>query len=219
MLCIPAVDGAPVTINAPDPAGDYVVRYRSRQGRSLGRDSFEVFEILATLEGPTTAAPGEEITVVWTGPDATQDFLSIAAREEDSEQYRRFAPTTNGNPTVLTAPLTPGDYEIRYVRGSDGEILSRQPLAVVVVEVELDVPRVVEAGTRFEVAWTGTAGEGDFITVAQVRSGPKNHLDWAYTALGSPVTLAAPFEAGRYVVRYISGTTNRVVTHRQIEVR
>jgi Ca-activated chloride channel family protein len=219
VLCIPAIGGGPVTINAPDPAGEYVVRYRSRRGRSLARDSVEVFEILATLQGPTTAAPGEEINVTWTGPDATQDFLSIAAEDEGSEQYLRFAPTTNGNPAILNAPITPGDYEIRYVRGADGEVLARQHLAVVVVQISLDVPRVVEAGTRFEVAWSGTAGEGDFITVARPRSGPKNHLDWSYTDLGSPVTLAAPFRAGNYVVRYVSGATKKVKARQPIEVR
>jgi Ca-activated chloride channel family protein len=219
VLCIPAVGDGPATINAPEPAGDYVVRYRSRQGRSLARDRFEAYEILATLQGPTTAAPGEVINVTWTGPDAAQDFLSIAAYDEGGEQYRRFAPTTNGNPAVLTAPIKPGDYEIRYVRGADEEILARQPLAVLVAEVGLDVPSVVEAGTRFEVAWSGTAGEGDFITVARAHSGPKKHLDWTYTDLGSPVTLAAPFEAGKYVVRYVSGTTNKIVARQPIEVR
>jgi Ca-activated chloride channel family protein len=219
VLCIPAIGGRPVTIKAPDLAGEYVVRYRSRQGRSLARDEFETFEILATLEGPTTAAPGQDISVAWTGPDATQDFLSIAALDEDGEQYQRFAPTTNGNPAVLTTPIAPGDYEIRYVRGADGEILARTPLAVAVVEVILDIPRVVEAGTRFEVAWSGTAGKGDFITVAHPHSEPKDHLDWSYTDLGSPVTLAAPFEAGKYVVRYVSGTTNEIMAHQPIKVR
>jgi hypothetical protein len=78
----------------------------------------------------------------------------------------------------------------------DGEVLAREALSVVAAEITLDVPPVVEAGTRFEVAWSGTAGEGDFIAIARVRSDPKKHLDWSYTDLGSPVTLAAPFDAG-----------------------
>ena len=220
VLCILAIGGGPVTVNAPDLAGDYVVRYRSRRGRSVARASLEVFEILATLEGPTMAVPGEDISVGWTGPDAAQDFLSIATHDELDEQYRSFSPTTSGNPVILTTPITPGDYEIRYVRAADGEVLARQTLAVVAVEVTLEVPRVVEAGTRFEVTWSGaSSGKGDFITVAHARSGPKKHLDWSYTDLGSPVTLAAPFEAGKYVVRYVSGTNNEILDRRPIEVR
>jgi Ca-activated chloride channel family protein len=219
VLCIPAIGDGPVTVDAPGPAGDYVVRFRSRRGLSLARAGLEVFEILATLEAPETAAPGEDLLVGWTGPEAAQDFLSIAALEELSDQYRSFSPTTRGNPAVLTAPHTPGDYEIRYVRAADGEVLARQPLEIAVVEIALEVERVVEAGTRFEVRWSGTAGEGDFISVADQRSGPKNHLDWSYTDLGSPVTLAAPFEPGKYVVRYVSGTSNTIVARRSIEVR
>jgi Ca-activated chloride channel family protein len=219
VLCIPAFHGGPVTINAPDLAGDYVVRYRSRRGRSLARSSLEIFKILATLEGPPTAAPGEYIDVSWTGPNAAQDFLSIATHDESDEEYLRFAPTTNGNPAVLTAPNVPGDYEIRYVRAADGEVLARHSLAVVVEQVTLDVPRVVEAGTRFEVAWSGTTGEGDFIAVARPRSGRGKHLDWSYTDLGSPMTLAAPFEAGKYVVRYVSGKSNKILARQPIEVR
>ena len=219
VLCIPAVHGGPVTLNAPDLAGNYVVRYRSRRGRSLARSSLEIFEILATLEGPKTAAPGEDVKVAWTGPDQAQDFLSIATPDEKSEEYLRLVPTTNGSPVVLTAPIVPGDYEIRYVRAADGEILARHSLAVVAEQITLEVPSVVEAGTRFEVAWSGTTGKGDFITVGGTRSARMKHLDWSYTDLGSPVTLAAPFEPGKYVVRYVSGTTNKIIARQQIEVR
>jgi Ca-activated chloride channel family protein len=219
VLCIPAFGGGPITVNAPGPAGNYAVRYKSSRGQSVARASLEVFEILATLEGPVKAAPGEEIDVDWTGPDAAQDFLSLAALGEADDEYRSFSPTAIGSPAVLTAPDTVGDYEIRYVRASDGEVLARHPLAVAAVEIALEVPRVVEAGTRFEVAWSGTAGVGDFIAVAHHRSGPKNYLDWSYTDLGSPVTLAAPFEPGMYVVRYVSGKNNEIVARRSIEVR
>ena len=219
VLCVPAFGGGPMTINAPGPAGDYAVRYKSSRGQTVARASLEVFEILATLEGPVKAAPGEDIDVDWTGPDAALDFLSLAALGEPDDQYRSFSPTTTGSPAVLTVPNTVGDYEIRYVRASDGKVLARHPLAVVAVEISLEVPSVVEAGTRFEVAWSGTAGVGDFIAVAHHHSGPKNYLDWSYTDLGSPVTLAAPFEPGIYVVRYVSGTSNEIVARRSIEVR
>jgi Ca-activated chloride channel family protein len=219
VLCIPAIGDGPATVDAPDLAGDYVVRYRSSRGQSLARASLDVFEILATLEGPTEAAPGQSLSIDWTGPDAPQDFLSIAASGDGDDQYRSFTPTTSGNPAVLNAPITPGNYEVRYVRAEDGEVLARLPLVILAVEVTLEVPKVVEAGTRFEVAWKGTAGEGDFVAVAHRGSGPKQHLDWSYTDLGSPVTLAAPFEAGQYVVRYISGTSQEIVARRPIEVR
>jgi Ca-activated chloride channel family protein len=219
VLCIPVSGAGPVTVSAPDLAGDYVVRYRSRVGQSLARSPLEIFEILATIEAPTNAGPGEKVTAIWTGPAEGQDFLSIAAPDEPNEHYRSFSPTRNGSPAELIAPISPGEYEIRYVRAADGEILARHSLEIVKVDVRLVVPPAVEAGTRFEVAWEGTAGEGDFVTIAHPRSGPERHLDWSYTDLGSPVTLAAPFEAGTYIVRYVSGTTDGIVARRKIQVR
>jgi Ca-activated chloride channel family protein len=219
VLCVLAVGGEPVEATAPAIAGDYVVRYFSRTGRTLARSNLEVFEVLATLEGPTEIAPGENFTVSWMGPDATHDYVSIADVGDSDEHYVTFSPTSNGNPAHLTAPKTAGAYELRYVRAMDGEVLAREALSVVAAEITLDVPPVVEAGTRFEVAWSGTAGEGDFIAIARVRSDPKKHLDWSYTDLGSPVTLAAPFDAGRYLVRYVSGGSQKIVARASIEVR
>jgi Ca-activated chloride channel family protein len=219
MVCIPTGSGGPANITAPAIPGDYVVRYLSRRGRSLDRANLEVFEILATLDGPAEVAPGEEFTVRWTGPDADQDFVSVAVVGENDDRYRDFSLTENGNPVRFSAPKMAGDYELRYVRAADGEVLAREPIAVVAIPITLDVPAVVEAGTRFEVSWSGSAGRGDFIAVAPVRSGPKKHFDWAYTSLGSPVSLAAPFQAGRYVVRYVSGESNQIVARRALEVR
>jgi len=218
-LCVLAVGGGPVNVTAPAVAGDYIVRYFSRTGRTLARSNLEVFEVLATLEGPTEIAPGENFTVSWMGPDATQDYVSIADVGDSDEHYLTFSPTSSGNPAHLTAPKTAGAYELRYVRAVDGEVLAREALSVVTAEISLDVPPVVEAGTRFEVAWSGTSGEGDFIAIARVRSDPKKHLDWSFTDLGSPVTLAAPFDAGRYLVRYVSGGSQTIVARASIKVR
>jgi Ca-activated chloride channel family protein len=219
LFCAPAAGGGSVSVMAPDVAGDYVIRYCSLHGRVLAGVDLEVFEILATLDGPAELTPGETFSVNWTGPDGDQDFLSIAAVGDVDDQYRSFAPSAAGNPARLTAPRDPGDYELRYVRATDGEVLARSQVVVKTIGVVLEVPPDVEAGTRFEVGWSGTPGPGDFIAVAKPRWGPKRHLDWSYTDFGSPVSLAAPFETGRYEVRYISGETSRITDRIEIEVR
>jgi len=218
-LCVPVTGIGPITVTAPAVAGNYAVRYLSRRGRVLARTGIGVFEILATLGGPSEIGPGEEFNVHWTGPDEEQDFLSIAAADQDDRTYRSFALTADGSPALLTAPKAPGSYELRYVRASDGEVLARHQLSVVAEEISLEAPAIVEAGTRFEVKWTGTAGEGDFLAVASAGSGAKKPFDWTYANLGSPVTLAAPFEPGQYVVRYVSGATRKVVARKTIRVR
>jgi hypothetical protein len=219
ILCAPVAGREEFAVTAPAVAGEYVIRYLTGQGRMLARSNLDVFEILATLEGPSEVGPGAEFTVAWTGPGTEQDFLSIAAAGDVDEQYVSFAPTADGNPTLLRAPRALGDYEVRYVRGTDGEVLARHRLVVATVEITLHVPDVVGAGTRFEVEWTGTAEDGDFIAVASPGSGVKNHLDWSFTNLGSPLTLAAPFEPGRYIVRYVSGTERKVIARAPLQVR
>jgi Ca-activated chloride channel family protein len=174
---------------------------------------------LATLDAPGEVAAGGEITISWTGPEEQQDYLSLAVAGAADDQYLSWAPAIDGNPTRLAVPINAGPYEIRYVRGEDGEVLARQPLEVVAVEITIEVPSVVTAGTRFEVIWTGTAGDGDFIAVARPRTNARNFLDWASTGFGSPVTLAAPFESGSYVVRYISGASKEIITRQRINVR
>jgi Ca-activated chloride channel family protein len=219
VFCSPAVGEGAVSLSAPVLAGDYVIRYLSRRGRVLAGVDLEVFEILATLDGPTEVAPGESFGVVWTGPDEDQDFLSIAAVGAGNDQYKSFSPSSGGSPARLTAPKDPGDYELRYVRATDGEVLARAQFAVKAVGIDLEVPPVVDAGTRFEAAWRGTPGAGDFVAIARLPWGPNRHLDWSFTDLGSPVSLAAPFDAGSYEVRYFSGETGRIIDRVKIEVR
>jgi Ca-activated chloride channel family protein len=219
LLCVPVAGRAGVAMAAPPVAGEYVIRYLTRRGRLLARHGLEVFEVLATLEGPSEIGPGAEFTVAWTGPDAEHDFLSVAAPADASDAYRSFVPLGAGNTALLRAPDKLGNYEVRYVRGADGQVLARQQLVVVSEEISIRAPAVVEAGTRFEVEWTGTPGTGDFVAVAKPESGPKQHMDWSFTTLGSPLTLAAPFEPGRYVVRYVSGADQKVIADRPLRVR
>ncbi len=200
-----------LTIMAPAEAGDYTITYRSARGRILDRRSLEVFEVLATLEGPASAAPAEEVTIAWTGPDAAQDFVAIAVPGSADDEYLRWVPTAEGNPALLRAPSEPGSYEVRYVRSIDGAVLARRELKVIETEITLRVRKSVAAGTRFRVRWTGTAREGDYLVVAEIGSNARDSLDFSFAASGGKLTLAAPFEPGLYEVRYISGSDHEIV--------
>ncbi len=122
-----------------------------------------------------------------------------------------WAPTTGGNPARLQAPPNPGSYEVRYIRSIDGVALARRGLEVAAVQIELNTPESVRAGTRFKVQWTGSARSGDFLAVAKIGSSTGDSLDFSFAAAGSPSTLAAPFEPGEYEVRYVSGSDLEVV--------
>jgi Ca-activated chloride channel homolog len=218
-VCILAASGGPVTLTAPMVPGEYQIRYVTGLGRALTRTNLEVYEVLATLKAPTELEPGEEFEVEWTGPNDSQDYLSISLPESEKENYIDWRPVASGNPLRLRAPQEPGEYELRYVRSSDGALLAREPLAVTATAISLRFPPLVEAGTRFDVEWSGTAGRGDLIAVAGEGSGHRQYLDWSYTSLGSPLSLAAPFKPGRFEVLYISGKDHEVVTRAPLKVK
>ncbi len=177
------------------------------------------FEVLATLESPAEVSAGEEVEVTWTGPDGPQDYLSIAEPGAENEAYLEWALTDEGNPLRLRAPRRTGDFELRYVRAEDGEVLARRQVTVVAEAVSLEAPPEVEVGSRFVVEWSGTPGGGDFIAIAKEDSAAGEHFDWSYTTAGRRLTLAAPFHPGRYEVRYVSGSEVEILARKPLMVR
>lgn len=204
---------------APPTTGNYVISYNSAHGRVLDRRDLEVFEVLATLDGPASAPAASLLSIVWTGPDDSHDFLSLARAGSADADYIDWAPTADGNPAQLRAPLETGLFELRYVRSSDAAVLARHPLEIVESAVELQVQKTVVAGTRFEVEWTGTARSRDFLAVAELGADARDHLDFSFASEGSPSTLAAPFEPGNYEVRFVAGSSFEIVAAVPLVVR
>jgi len=217
--CIPTTSGGPATLAAPIVPGAYDVRYISSLGKMLASSTLEVFEVLATIEGPAGIPAGEELEITWTGPNGPQDYLSIAEPGADNEDYLQWAPTSEGNPLRLHAPRRLGEFELRYVRAADGEVLARQRFSVVADAVSLQAPPEVEAGSRFVVEWSGTSGRGDFIAIAKESAAAGRHLDWSFTTAGRRLTLAAPVRPGRYEVRYVSGADVEILVRKPLLVQ
>ncbi len=66
-------------------------------------------------------------------------------------------------------------------------------------------PAEVEVGAAFEATWSGTAGQGDFISVDPAGAPEREYGAYVYASKGSPVSLRAPGTPGDYAVRYHSG--------------
>lgn len=216
--CLSAAGREQAEIAAPVIPGVYTVRYVTSVGTTLAHSDIEIFEILATISAPAEVAPQDEISVAWTGPGADQDFVAVARLDSPPLKYIHWAPVSGGNPVRLRTPYGVGDFELRYIRAADGTILARAPLRVATEQISMQVPQKVDAGTRFEVHWDGTPGENDVIAVAEIDSDDRTHLDWSYVSSGNPVTLAAPFEPGLYVVRYLGGENLTVRDRRRFRV-
>jgi Ca-activated chloride channel homolog len=57
------------------------------------------------------------------------------------------------------------------------------------------------------------------VTIVPAGADEGAYLDYRYLDSGSPATLTAPGEAGRYEVRYVFGNGDRTLASTPIEVR
>jgi Ca-activated chloride channel family protein len=117
------------------------------------------------------------------------------------------------------APVADGRYELVYFTGGEQEVLARVPITVTPFVGSVSAPDEVEAGTEFEVSWTGPDGPGDYISVL-----PAEATDWVngpyfYTSSGRTGTLLAPIDAGDYLVWYIAGQERALMVSQPIAIR
>ena len=171
-------------------------------------------EILAehvVLEVPSEVVSGRFFEVIWEGPCREADFISVSDPGSEGGTYLDLHFVEDGSPATLAAPANPGGYEVRYVDGRKGAILRQQDIVVTVPPIVIEAPTSVRAGERFEVRWIGPNAAGDFIAVAPEEGSARRHPDWVYTSIGSPATMAAPYQPGAFEIRYISGATKEVL--------
>jgi hypothetical protein len=118
---------------APARPGTYEIRYFSAaNGRPLARAPLVVSVPEVRLTAPAEVAAGARLDFSWEGPNAPNDLVFIARPTDPQNEYPlegRHA-TSRGASGVLTAPDTPGEYELRYFSYQNGAVLHRQPLRV-----------------------------------------------------------------------------------------
>ena len=211
--------GSPASLRVPVDVGDAEIRYVSGQGRQvLARRGLQVVAPEIRLEAPGSVLAGAPVEVVWTGPANRGDYITIVATGTPDGQYANHSETSRGSPLTLTAPIDPGDAEIRYMTGEGARVLGRRSLRVTAAEVSLSAPDEAVVGSSVTIAWKGPDNRGDYITVV-----PKDLPDGQYgnhneTVRGSPLTVAAPIDAGPAEIRYMSGQGARVLARRPLRL-
>ena len=225
---VSTADGSPVTLSAPPEPGAYEVRYVLGQGRRLlVSEPVSVVAAGAVIDAPTEVAAGEAFEVGWTGPDNEGDYVTIVpagvSRDAAFDIMWSRVSTGDGSPVTLQAPPEPGEYEVRYVLGQGRRMLESLPITVMPTTTQLVAPPEVDAGTTFEVEWTGPDNEGDYVTIvpAGVSRDAAFNIMWSRvsTRHGSPVTLKASDEPGDFEIRYVLGSGRRMLQSVPIRVR
>jgi len=172
----------------------------------------------ATLTAPASGPAGDTVSVVWHGPNGDGDYLTVVAPGAGPLDHLSYAWTADGTPLALRLPAQPGDYVIRYVLASAGQVLAEVPVSVTPQQQALTAPASAPIGATVMVEWQGGGHDDDYLDVALPDAGPGEYLSYAYVRDGNPVGLRLPVFPGRYLVRYITGQDSSVFASVAIEV-
>ncbi len=203
----------PVAIQVPSTAGDYVVRYHLAGAGYvvIASAPLKVTDVAATLKPTPTVGVGGDLTVEWTGPNQPSDFISIDESGSPDTAYGPYAYATQDSPAKIKAPDTPGDYVVRYHMAEGYRVIGSAPVKVVDEAVTLSGPEHAAAGSRVSIKWSGPGNHADFISIDPVGSDDRQYGAYAYAEMGAqaePVEIAAPDEAGDYLMRYHMGSSS-----------
>ncbi len=124
--------------DAPEATGLYEARYILEAGRAvLDSHVFEVLDARAALEAgvsisaPDRAAPGETVTVTWTGgSDGSDRRITLARADQAIFTWVEAQRIEDETEATFTLPAQPGFFEFRYLDVSAQEVLSRTPIEI-----------------------------------------------------------------------------------------
>ncbi|MCB1237869.1 MAG: hypothetical protein KDM91_22580, partial [Verrucomicrobiae bacterium] len=172
----------------------------------------------ATVKAPASVPAGSVFKVEWEGPGNPGDYLTIVAKGAEDRDYGNYGYTRKGSPLDLTATITPGPHEVRYVAGRSRTVLGRADIEVTPIEATLKAPAEVVAGSHFQVEWTGPANRGDFVTIVPRGAEEGDYGSYAYAANGNPSKIRALNDAGEAEVRYVTGQKARTLARAPIVI-
>jgi len=123
--------GSPLTLTAPIAEGDAELRYMTGQGdKVLQRIPLRVVAAKIELDAPATASAGSKVSVTWSGPSNTGDYITLVPQSLPDGQYASYANTDAGSPLTLVALKSAGLGEIRYMSGQGAKVLQRRAIII-----------------------------------------------------------------------------------------
>ena len=123
-----------------------------------------------------------------------------------------------GGGAATSSPSASPTPSVAPVEASASPSAQASPSPSVAVGTTLDAPASVKAGLPFEVAWTGTPGQGDYVTMVVMGVTQWTNEQRLYTTIPSPGRLVAPTKAGEYELWYVRGASDLATARRPITV-
>ena len=194
-------------LQLPAKAGDYELRVLAAASpyKTLARQSLRIEGSAASVKAPAGIKAGAEFEVTWSGPNNARDYITIG---DVAHKYLDYKYTSSGSPVKITAPVQPGEYEVRYILGQGDTVIATQKVTVGAVSASVTVPAQVAAGARLSVSWTGPANPRDYVTVVKAGAAEQTWGRYQYVSVGNPLPLIAPDAPGEYEARYLTAQGN-----------
>jgi Ca-activated chloride channel homolog len=92
------------------------------------------------------------------------------------------------------------------------------PIVLTAVAASVKVDGPIVPGGKFEVQWSGPAGQGDYIAIAPVGAPEGSQAAYASARGSSPARLRAPEKPGDYEIRYVIGQSKRTLASQPVKV-
>ncbi|MEL6313181.1 MAG: vWA domain-containing protein [Pseudomonadota bacterium] len=212
-------DAADGTLTAPGDPGLYELRYVLHADKKVvGTKAVEVTDSLVEITAPDTVAAGSQFTIGWTPTINSRDFLTIVAADAPGNEVKTHIRSRDVSEGILTAPGTPGIYEVRYVLDDGRKTVGSRSVEVLATKVNLTGPDQVATGSQFEIGWSPTINPRDLLTIVPAGSPAKTVDGHIRSRNKSDGLLTAPAQPGLYELRYVLEIDRSTVASRNIEV-
>ena len=207
------------TLKAPAETGMYEVRYVLREGaRTLASEMIEVAAPEVTVAGPQKVSTGEKFDVTWTGTVNNQDYIAIVPAGSDDGTFGNYLVVRDVNTGTLTAQADPGLYELRYILREGSKTLATATIEIAEPVVTVSAPDMVLAGSEFEVSWTGTVSDQDYINIVPMGADDGEFGNYIVVRTAARGKVQAPSTPGMYEVRYILREGSKTIASATVEV-
>jgi Ca-activated chloride channel homolog len=218
--------GNPLTLVAPLEPGAYELRYQTDRGSDSGkvfaRVPVEVLEAVPVfLQTQPEVPSGGAFEIEWAGPGNDRDYITVVKPDAPEGAYADYAYTRDApNPVIISAPVEPGDYEVRYVNEREGKVLGRAAVKVVASGASVRGPAEATGGTAVEVTWSGSTSDSDYVTIVAADASESAYQDYVYTRdyPDGAARIHTSIVPGNYEIRMVNENENKVIARAPITV-
>lgn len=201
-----------VELIPPAEPGTYELRYVLNENeRVIASRQIAVVPSEVEVSGPASVMAGDVYPFAARGPVDARHWIGFAAAGSGPGDYRDYTrPEASPASGVLSAPVEPGSYELRYVLNEGERVAASQRVTVTPAKATLAAAGAPLVGQSLRVAFTGPRGAG--IWIGFVRTGTLDYVSYASVRADGEavVEVTAPAEPGGYELVFVIGQASVV---------